>query len=135
MKKELPFETLMDYADGCLDAASTATAEALLREDQDAQELVDGLRAIYKNENLNSSDLQQEFKMMENKAERKIYLHSNFSNHLIELNRQLRTAAAVFLLIFSSSLLMSFSSINTGQQGVNIQHGPYDLALGSKIAP
>ena len=135
MKRELPFETLMDYTHGLLAPAEMAMVEVMLNEDPEVRELVDGLKSLYSREGFDSNSLKESFSALERNVERRIYLHATFSNHLTELNRQLRAAAAVFLLLFSCSLLTGFNSPNPTKTTIKIQHGPYDLALGSKIAP
>ena len=135
MKKELPFEKLMSYADGCLERAEAAHIASLLENDPISQELVEGLKAIYVKEGKDSRSLERGFVRMEKHFDRKIHTHTNFSNHLIDLNRQLRVAAAVFVLLISCSILMGFGTVNRGEKQNMEQHGPYDLAMGSKIAP
>ena len=135
LQEKLPFEKLMAYADGSLPAEELVLVEVYINEDREAHELVDGLKAIYKQEQLDCLSVSQEFHDVERGIEKKIHLHANFSNHLIELNRQLRAAAAVFVLVFSCSFLMGAASYEQVDQVQKEQPGPYDLALGSKVAP
>ncbi|MEZ4932690.1 MAG: hypothetical protein R2788_11285 [Saprospiraceae bacterium] len=134
-KKALPFELLMKYAEGTLCSEESEKVALLLAHDPEAVAIVNGLKAIYTNEGMDSNALEKSFLKTEKQLEKKIQLHSNFSNHLIELNRQLRMAAAVFFFIFSFSFLSASSGGENHYPGSTMQHGPYDLALGSKIAP
>ena len=134
-EKELPFTTLMAYADGSLPQKAAKNVESFLTENPESRKIVEGLQAIYDKEQLDAVSLELAFAKSERQLEKEIYLHSNFSTYFIELNRQLRMAAAVFALIISSSLLMGFASTELPVQGTTEQHGPYDLASGSKIAP
>ena len=135
LTEKLPFENLMAYVDGTLTAAEQKTVESHLKENNEASELVAGLKKMYKKETLEHRTLAEEFRGVERSINKTIHLHTNFSNHLIELNRQLRVAAAVFVLVFSCSFLMGFTG-NELIDSVQVEHhGPYDLALGSKVAP
>ncbi len=79
--------------------------------------------------------MESTFQQTEKRITRKIYLHANFSNHLVELNRQLCLAAAVFALIFTFFFLL-IGSRAAGQQAVKTScHEPDDLAFGRKVAP
>ncbi|MEO1258109.1 MAG: hypothetical protein AAFZ15_04905 [Bacteroidota bacterium] len=134
-KEKLSFEKLMAYAEGTLSVEEQRMVELYLNSDGEANELVAGLRRIYEKEAMGQQALATEFSSVSRGIDKTIHLHNNFSNHLIELNRQLRVAAAVFVLVFSCSFLMGFAS-NELINSVQIeQHGPYDLALGSKVAP
>lgn len=134
-KKALPFELLMKYAEGGLCSEESNKVAHFLAYDPETAAIVNGLKAIYVNERMDSKTLEKSFLKTEKQFEKKIQLHSNFSNHLIELNRQLRMAAAVFFFIFSFSFTSANSVGGNHYTGNVIQHGPYDLALGSKIAP
>lgn len=135
MKKELPFNKLVLYAEGGLEAEETKLIDESLKNDPHSQEVVEGLKAIYANEEVNATTILDGFEKFEQQFEQQIYTHTKFSNHLIELNRQLRVAAAVFVLLVSCSFLMGFVEVNQGEQIVIEEQGPYDLAMGSKIAP
>lgn len=135
MQKVLSFKMLMKYAEGSLCLEESNKVALLLKQDPELAALVAGLRLIYSKEGMDSHALEKSFLNSEKQLEKKIHLHSNFSNHLIDLNRQLRMAAAVFFLIFSFSFLSASSSLEDYYSIQTIQHGPYDLALGSKIAP
>ena len=106
-----------------------------IADNETAAELVEGLEKIFKNENLDENTLSIIFQDAEKRAEKLIHLHANFSNHLIDLNRQLRAAAAVFVLVFSSTFLMGFKGYEGVEHFQTEQYGPYDLAHGSKVAP
>ena len=137
MKKVLPIEKLMDYADGKLPPAAEEEIENHLLHDPESTEIVEGLKAIYLNEQIGQEELADYFTKTERQLEKKIQFHSSMGNHLIELNRQLRLAAAVFAFVFSTSLLMIGGDFNfNGQQDIAAhQQGPYDLGMGMKIAP
>ena len=55
MKRELPFETLMDYTHGLLAPAEMAMVEVMLNEDPEVRELVDGLKSLYSREGFDSN--------------------------------------------------------------------------------
>ncbi|HFA50702.1 MAG TPA: hypothetical protein ENJ95_16970 [Bacteroidetes bacterium] len=137
MKKVLPFQKLMDYAGGKLTPLAEAEFEKLLLHDPVSAEIAEGLKAIYLNEQLDPEGLEKRLGKTERQLEKKIQFHSSLGNHLIELNRQLRLAAAVFAFVFSTSLLMIGGDFNfNGQHDIAAhQQGPYDLGMGMKIAP
>ncbi len=134
-EKILPFDTLLDYLEGKVNLPKSDQIQELLHQDVEAQELVEGLEAIYANEQLDREALESSFAKMELVIEEKIYSHKSFGNHLIDLNRQLRRAAALFILFFTFSFLVMEGLSNSNYERPQVYSGPYDLAMGSKIAP
>ena len=127
----LPFDHLLSLSDRPADEREFCTA-AIGAEDE---EVLEGLRLLYEKEGMAREQLESRFDRMEKRLERKIYLHNSFSNHLIELNQQLRKAAAIFLIGISFSfLLLRGLSVNIEPSGFQA-NGPYDLVMGSKVAP
>lgn len=99
------------------------------------EEINDGIKLVRQLEGIDSIRLESRFEAFEKSIERKIYLHKSFSNHLIELNRQLRSAAALFVIGITFSALV-MGGITVGEShGFHPSSGPYDLAMGSKVAP
>ncbi len=131
----LSFDTLMDYVDGKLEPSDSGQVKKLLNQDDEAQELVEGLEAIFANEQLDRAALETSFTKLENAIEDRIRLYGTFNNHVIELNRQLRSAAAIFVLGFTFSILLLGGLPESHSSQPQVYSGPYDLALGSKIAP
>ena len=73
-------------------------------------------------------------KLMES-TESQIKNHQSNLNHLTVLNRQLRAAAAVFLLVASGALLMSCAKNAPFPFSDSVYYGPYELAAGNKLVP
>ena len=68
-------------------------------------------------------------------TENQIKNHQSNLNHLTLLNRQLRAAAAVFLLVASGALLMSCAKNAPFPFSDSVYYGPYELAAGNKLVP
>lgn len=135
MKKEIPFDTLMDYADGRLDAEAAAAVALFLETDPESRELVAGLRGIYAKENMGAAALRTSFEKAEARIEKRLQTRSEVSDHVIEVNRYLRRAAAIFALVATFPLLIKATELGNHDFVAATNNGPYELAGGSKIAP
>lgn len=92
-------------------------------------------RQICEEEGMQSEELNDFFDGLMEDTERRIEKAEKKSNHLTVLNRQLRAAAAVFLMVASCSLLMSVSKKFDYMGDKTTYRAPFELAAGSKLLP
>lgn len=94
-----------------------------------------GISQICAEEGMSREEAEGFFRHLMAFTERRIMSAPKISNHLTVLNRQLRQAAAVFLLVVAGSMLMSCAGAPESSANENNPSGPYELALGSKVVP
>ena len=111
------------------------STSAVDRKEDSVQDINDDFIKICENEGISPIEFDRFLHQLMNMTEKQILWGSNISNHLTVLNRQLRQAAAVFLLVISGSLLMSCAELPKVDTGQNTPSGPYELALGNKVVP
>ena len=86
-------------------------------------------------ENLGRDELEAFFQSLQASTEQRIQHGQSLTDHLTVLNRQLRMAAAVFLLITCSSFAIANNLQTDSPSGWHSYHGPYELAAGTKTVP
>lgn len=93
------------------------------------------LNRICEAEGISREELDAFLEALVESTEEKIEKHHKKINHLTVWNRQLRAAAAVFLLVASGALLMSISKDIDRVAGEDTYHAPFELAAGNKLLP
>lgn len=125
----LPIENLFSRKPG---AATTDTWP--IEPDADAA-MAAGIDLILEQEQLSRDGLETFFRNLQARTEQKIQHGHSTTDHLTVLNRQLRMAAAVFLLITCSSFAIANNLAAGSSNSWNGHDGPYELADGKKIVP
>ena len=90
---------------------------------------------ICKAENISREELDGFFENLMQRTEAHILSEAKVPNHLTVLNRQLRAAAAVFILIAAGALFTFFIGEMNLVSGEGTYYGPYELAAGNKLVP